>query len=108
MKPAFAALSNAPEKLKELYGGFKEKMGEADFQKAFSGYFKGDNAYLGEVRIGKHVMLLLRVKELDNEAVAQFYVLQDGKYWVDDLDSKEKAQLGELFNAYKAKQLKLN
>jgi hypothetical protein len=72
----------------------------------FATYFVGGASYTHELVIGEHHMLLIEDPS-DDTIAAQFYVLTDGKYLVDEKPGRERDQLGRIFMAVREEKLKL-
>ena len=93
-----AALSNNAAAVKQDYTLYRERIGDEKFKKMFSNYFGGGLSLRYELTIGTRHMLVIHDKEMDMPT-AQFYVDDGKKFIVDEKESKEKDQLGKLFNA---------
>lgn len=101
-----AAMSNDRERTYAKYERYIERLGAAEFKKMFATYFVGGASYTHELVIGEHHMLLIEDPS-DDTIAAQFYVLTDGKYLVDEKPGRERDQLGRIFMAVREEKLKL-
>lgn len=101
-----AAMSNDRERTYTKYEKYLERIGPAEFKKMFASYFVGGASFTHELIIGAHHMLLVE-DSTDDTIAAQFYVVADGKYLIDEKPSPERDQLGAIFNAVREGKLKL-
>lgn len=95
-----AALCNDPGKLKEKYQRQKDRAGEEEFIKMYAGYFGGTASIKYHFLLGKSHMLIVHSEEIGVD-VAQFYVEDSGKFFVDDRGSADQDRLGKIFQLLK-------
>jgi len=99
-----AALSNAPEQRLELLRGYREVVGEDEFKRLFGRFLAPDNRLVAEVAIGPRRLLVWQLGEAGSQLAGQFYVEVDGKFLLDDVPSRERAQLRGVLRRYRAQQ----
>lgn len=100
---AAAAMSNAPERRREVLRNFREAAGEEEFKRLFSRYFAPQNRLLMEAAIGKHRLLIWDLGEAGNRLVGLYYVEVDGRFVLDDVPNEQRARLQRVLEAYRAK-----
>jgi hypothetical protein len=99
-----AALSNAPEQRLELLRGYREVVGEDEFKRLFGRFLAPDNRLVAEVAIGPRRLLVWELADAGSQLAGQFYVEVDGKFLLDDVPSRERAQLRGVLRRYRAQQ----
>jgi len=97
-----AALSNAPPQRLDLLRGYRDSVGEDEFRRLFSRFLAPDNRLIAEVAIGPRRLLVWELA--DSQLAGQFYIEVDGKFLLDDVPSRERAQLRGVLRRYRAQQ----
>lgn len=98
---AAALLSNSPKRRYEVYREFRASIGEDEFKRVFGQYFFPENRLLAEIAIGRHRLLIWRLRE--NEHLAgQYYVETEGRFMMDDVPSAERSRLRRVLEAYRS------
>jgi hypothetical protein len=96
---AAAALSNAPRRRLELLRGYRDAIGEEQFRQVFARYSQGK--LIAEVALGPRRLLVWDLGEADERIAGQFYVEVDGKFLMDDVPSRERAELRTVLQRYR-------
>jgi hypothetical protein len=99
---AAAALSNAPERRRDVLLYYRETVGEEEFKRIFSRYLDPANALIAEVAIGPRRLLLWKLGEANDHIAGQFYVEADGRFLMDDVPGEERNQLRSVLEAARA------
>lgn len=76
------------------------RIGNDGFRNMHAEYFGGKVTMTYEFGVGDHSMLIVNSKEMGMD-MAQFFLLKDGKYFLEEGTSKERDQLGKLFESLK-------
>jgi hypothetical protein len=97
-----AALSNAPPQRLDLLRGYRDSVGEDEFRRLFGRFLEADNRLIAEVAIGPRRLLVWELA--DSQLAGQFYIEVDGKFLMDDVPSRERAQLRGVLRRYRAQQ----
>ena len=97
-----AALSNAPPQRLDLLRGYRDSVGEDEFRRLFSRFLAPDNRLIAEVAIGPRRLLVWELA--DRQLAGQFYIEVEGKFLMDDVPSRERAQLRGVLRRYRAQQ----
>jgi len=97
-----AALSNAPPQRLELLRGYRDSVGEDEFRRLFDRFLAPDNRLIAEVAIGPRRLLVWELA--DRQLAGQFYIEVEGKFLMDDVPSRERAQLRGVLRRYRAQQ----
>jgi hypothetical protein len=96
-----ASLSDDPAASKANYARLLDRLGPEAFQKTFAAYLGPAGLELRMVlSVGTHSMLIVRNPEMGMDA-AQFYASSGGVFHVEDQKSREREQLGRLFQQLK-------
>jgi hypothetical protein len=103
---AAAALSSAPRRRLEVLRDYRDYVGEAEFKRIFGRYLAPENKLVAEVALGPRRLLVWDLGEADNHLAGQFYVEIDGKFVMDDVPSRERAELRAVLQKYRAEKVK--
>jgi hypothetical protein len=101
-----AALSNAPQRRREVLTAYRDTVGEAEFRRVFAQYGSVPNRLLAEVAIGKHHLLIWDLAEANHQLAGQFYVHGADGFLLDDAPSEERSRLQRLLTAYRQGRIK--
>jgi hypothetical protein len=101
-----AAWSNAPRRRFEVLRDYRNSVGEEEFKRVFGRFLEPDNRLVAEVAIGPRRLLVWALGEAGGHLAGQFYVEVDGKFLLDDVPSRERAELGRVLRRYRAEQKK--
>ena len=99
-----AALSNAPGQRLELLRGYRDTVGEDEFRRLFRRLLAPDNRLIAEVAIGPRRLLVWELADANRQLAGQFYIEVDGKFLMDDVPSRERAELQGVLRRYRAQQ----
>jgi hypothetical protein len=97
-----AALSNAPAQRLELLSGYRDVVGEDEFRRLFGRLLAPDNRLIAEVAIGPRRLLVWELADANRQLAGQFYIEVDGKFLMDDVPSRERAELQGVLRRYRA------
>jgi hypothetical protein len=101
-----AALSNAPQRRFEVLRDYRDSVGDEEFKRVFGRFLEPDNRLIAEVAIGPRRLLVWELGEAGRPLAGQFYVEVDGKFLLDDVPSRERAELRRVLRRYRAEQKK--
>ena len=96
-----AALSNAPKRRFEVLRDYRDSVGEDEFKRVFGRLLEPDNRLIAEVAIGPRRLLVWELGEGGSQLAGQFYVEVDGKFVLDDVPSRERAELRRVLRRYR-------
>jgi hypothetical protein len=99
-----AALSNAPKQRLELLRGYRDVVGENEFRRLFGRLLAPDHRLIAEVAIGPRRLLVWELADASRQLAGQFYIEVDGKFLMDDVPSRERAELQGVLRRYRAQQ----
>jgi hypothetical protein len=97
-----AALSNAPKRRFEVLRDYRDSVGEDEFKRRFGLFFAPGNRLIAEVAIGARRLLVWELG--DSQLAGQFYIEVDGRFLMDDVPSRERAELSGVLRRYRAQQ----
>ena len=98
---AAAALSNAPQRRLEVLRAYRERVGEAEFRRVYSRYFAPENRLIAELALGPRRLLVWELGDADHHVAGQIYVESGGRFLLDDVPSRERAELRALLKKYR-------
>jgi len=101
-----AALSNAPQRRFEVLRDYRDSVGEEVFKRAFGRFLEPENRLIAEVAIGPRRLLVWALGDAGGELAGQFYVEVDGKFLLDDVPSRQRAELRRVLRRYRTEQKK--
>lgn len=101
-----AALSNAPQRRLEVLRDYRDAVGEDEFKLVFSRLLAPQNRLIAEVAIGPRRLLVWELGEASHQLAGQFYVEVDGRFVMDDVPSRERAELRRVLQRYRAERKK--
>ena len=96
-----AALSNVPQRRRQVLSDYRDAVGDAEFRRVFAQYGSAPNRLAAEVAIGKHHLLVWDLAEADHRLAGQFYVRAADGFLLDDTPSQDRARLQRLLAAYR-------
>ena len=99
---AAAALSNAPERRRDVLLYYRQTVGEEEFKRIFSRYLDPANALIAEVAMGPRRLLLWKLGEANDHIAGQFYIEADGRFLMDDVPGEERNRLRSVLEAARA------
>jgi hypothetical protein len=101
-----AALSNAPQQRLEVLRDYRNFVGEEEFKRIFGRYFAPQNRLVAEVALGPRRLLVWDLGEAGNHLAGQFYIEIDGRFLMDDVPSRERAELRAVLQKYRAEKVR--
>ena len=99
---AAAQLSNAPRRRLEELARYRDAVGEDEFKRIYSSYFRPANPLVAEVAIGAHRLLIWKLGEAGNHLAGQYYVETDGGFLMDDIPGETRAKLRQVLEDYRS------
>lgn len=103
---AAAALSNAPQRRLEVLRSYRNAVGEDEFKRLFGRYFAPENRLIAEVALGRHRLLVWELGEAGNRIAGQYYVETEAGFAMDDVPSRERAELRRVLQDYRSGKVK--
>jgi len=100
---AAAALSNAPERRREVLRDYRARVGDAEFRRVFEEYLA--QPAVAELARGERRLIMRRV---NGEFVGQYFVRVGAGFLVDDVPNEERAGLQHVLRAYRSGRLRLS
>lgn len=97
-----AALSNAPQRRFEVLRDYRNSVGEETFKQVFGRFLEPENRLIAEVAIGPRRLLIWQLGEAGSHLAGQFYVEVEGRFLMDDVPSRERAELRKVLQRYRA------
>lgn len=101
-----AAMSNAPERRRQVLDDYRKRVGDAEFRRIFSQYASPPNRLLTEVAIGERHLLVWQLVDARPVLAGQYFVRQGERFVLDDSPSDERARLQRILSAYRSGKLK--
>ena len=98
---AAAAMSNAPQRRLEVLRAYRDRVGEDEFRRVYSRYFAPENRLLAEIALGPRRLLVWDLGEAGHHIAGQVYVESGGRFVLDDVPSRERAELRALLKNYR-------
>ena len=98
---AAAAMSNAPQRRLEVLRAYRDKVGEEEFRRIYSRYFAPENRLIAELALGPRRLLVWELGDAHNDIAGQIYVESGGRFLLDDVPSRERAELRALLKKYR-------
>ena len=98
---AAAAMSNAPQRRLEVLRAYRDKVGEEEFRRVYARYFAPENRLIAELAIGPRRLLVWELGDAGDHIAGQVYVESGGKFLLDDVPSRERAELRALLKNYR-------
>ncbi len=96
-----AALSNAPERRRDVLREYRASVGEAEFRRVFGRFLQPENRIIAEVAIGPRRLLIWDLGDADHHLAAQYFVETEGKFLLDDVPSEARTDLRRVLQAYR-------
>jgi hypothetical protein len=101
-----AALSNAPQRRRQVLSDYRDAVGEAEFRRVFAQYGSAPNRLVAELAIEKHHLLVWDLTDANHRLAGQFYVRAADGFLLDDAPSEERSRLQRLLAAYRQGRIK--
>lgn len=94
-----AALSNAPERKKEVLEGYRASVGDEEFKRIFARY--ASSPVRAEIAIGAHRLIIRDLQDAGSSLAGQYYVEVDGRFLMDDVPNETRAELRRVLLSYR-------
>ncbi|HWA36938.1 MAG TPA: hypothetical protein VG873_03675 [Burkholderiales bacterium] len=91
-----AALSNHPQRRREVLEDYRKRVGDEEFRRIYAHYLKG--RIVDEIADGKHRLVIW---DLGNHFAGQFFVEKDGRFLLDDEPSEARNRLRRALADYR-------
>ncbi len=95
-------LSNAPKRRFKVLKDYEREVGNKEFRRIYSRLLEPVNPLLAEVAIGDHRLIVWDLGEAKHELAAQYYVLVEGRFFMDDAPNDTRAELRRVLLAWRA------
>jgi hypothetical protein len=96
-----AAMSNAPQRRRQVLSDYRETVGEAEFKRVFAQYASPPNRLVAEVVIGERHLLVWDLADAGHRLAGQYFVRAGDGFLLDDAPSAERARLQRVLGAYR-------
>jgi hypothetical protein len=96
-----AVLSNAPKRRFEVLREYQAAVGEAEFKRIFGRFLQPENPVLAEIAMDTHRLIIWDLGEAQHQLAAQFYVEVEGRFLMDDVPSRARADLRRILQTYR-------
>ena len=97
-----AAMSNAPQRRREVLDDYLKRVGDAEFKRIFAQYGSPPNRLVAEVAIGDRRLLVWQLVGAGQVLAGQYFVRNGERFVLDDVPNTERAQLGRVLQAYRS------
>ena len=101
-----AAMSNAPQRRRQVLGDYRDTVGEAEFKRVFAQYASPPNHLVAEVVIGERHLLVWDLADAGHHLAGQYFVRAGDGFFLDDAPSAERARLQRVLGAYRQGRIK--
>ena len=103
---AAAAMSNAPERRREVLGDYRKRVGDDEFKRIFAQYASPPNRLIAEVAIGERHLLIWDLAAAGHALAGQYFVRTGEGFALDDAPGDERSRLQKVLSAYRSGRLK--
>jgi len=97
-----AAMSNAPERRRQVLSEYRDRVGEVEFKRVFGQYASPPNRMIAEAVIGERHLLVWDLAGSHHALAGQYFIRNGERFVLDDVPNTERAQLGRVLQAYRA------
>jgi hypothetical protein len=97
-----AAMSNAPQRRRQVLDDYLKRVGDAEFKRIFAHYASPPNRLVAEVAIGDRRLLVWQLAGAGQVLAGQYFVHDGERFVLDDVPNAERAQLGRVLQAYRS------
>jgi len=98
---AAAAISNAPARRLELLRSYRDSVGEEDFRRVYASYLEPQNRVVAEVAVGPRRLIVWELGGAGYGIAGQIFIEADGRFVMDDVPSRERAEIRDLLKKYR-------
>ena len=103
---AAAAMSNAPERRRQVLEDYRKRVGESQFNRIFSRYTSPPNRLIDEVAIGERRLLIWELAEAGHQLAGQYFLRSGDGFVLDDAPNDERLRLQRVLAAYRSGKIK--
>jgi hypothetical protein len=96
-----AAMSNAPQRRRQVLGDYRDTVGEAEFKRVFAQYASPPNRLVAEVVIGERHLLVWDLADAGHRLAGQYFVRAGDGFLIDDAPNAERSRLQRVLGAYR-------
>jgi hypothetical protein len=96
-----AAMSNAPERRRQVLGDYRDTVGESEFKRVFAQYASPPNRLVAEVVIGERHLLVWDLVDAGHRLAGQYFVRAGDGFLLDDAPNAERSRLQRVLGAYR-------
>jgi hypothetical protein len=101
-----AAMSNAPQRRRQVLGDYRDTVGEAEFKRVFAQYASPPNRLVAEVVIRERHLLVWDLADAGHRLAGQYFVRAGDGFLLDDAPSAERSRLQRVLGAYRQGRIK--
>jgi len=94
-----AALSNAPERKKEVLEDYRASVGDEEFKRVFARY--ASRPVRAEIAIGAHRLIIRDLQDAEASLAGQYYVEIEGRFLMDDVPNETRSALRRVLIYYR-------
>jgi hypothetical protein len=98
---AAARLSNEPARRREVLTDYQARVGDTEFRRVFEEYLSPRNRVVAELAIGAHRLIIWDLADAGHRMAGQYYVLADGRFFMDDRPSAERTALQRVLEQHR-------
>jgi hypothetical protein len=103
---AAAAMSNAPQRRRQVLGDYRDRVGESEFRRVFTQYASPPNRLIAEVAIGERHLLVWDLADAGHRLAGQYFVRSGDRFVLDDAPNEERLRLQRVLGAYREGRIK--
>ena len=96
-----SALSNAPRQRLALLRAYLDSVGEEKFKLVFGQLLAPESRLVAEVALGPRRLLIWELGQAGNPLTGQYYIEVNGQFLMDDVPSRERAQLARVLQRFR-------
>jgi len=101
-----AAMSNAPQRRRQMLADYRDTVGEPEFRRVFAQYASPPNRLVAEVVIGERHLLVWDLADAGHRLAGQYFVRAGDGFLLDDAPNAERARLQRVLGAYRQGRIK--
>ena len=103
---AAAAMSNAPERRRQVLDDYRKRVGDSEFRRIFSQYDAPPNRLFAEVAIGERRLLIWDLAGAGHQLAGQYFLRSGDGFVLDDAPNEERSRLQRVLAAYRSGKIK--
>jgi len=101
-----AAMSNAPQRRRQVLADYRDTVGEPEFRRVFAQYASPPNRLVAEVVIGERHLLVWDLADAGHRLAGQYFVHTGDGFLLDDAPNPERSRLQRVLGAYRQGRIK--